>query len=159
MAVDILGENLSNELRKAMKAAVKCTLELENLPSAEVSVRVMTDEEIRNLNRDFRDKDRATDVLSFPEYDLKEPIAQAISKGQIEKKNLFLGDIAVSIETAKRQAKENANTLMEEMCFLCIHGTLHLLGYDHMDQSGEEVMRDKQRKAKHKLQKDCLVGI
>lgn len=81
----------------------------------EISVLLTSDERIRSLNRDFRGVDEATDVLSFPA-----PATCAHS----------LGDIAISVDMAARQASARGATLGEELCFLAIHGGLHLLGFD-----------------------------
>src|SRR5262249_54744102 len=85
------------------------------------TIAFVSDKKIRQLNRQFRGIDKATDVLSFPSDS---------GDGQ-------LGDIAISIETASRQAKENALTLKGEIAQLMLHGLLHLSGYDHETDNGE----------------------
>lgn len=80
----------------------------------EVSLLLTSDEIIKELNNQYRNKDKPTDVLSFPMED-----------------KLMLGDIAISIDTAKKQAEEREIALEREVAFLFIHGLLHLLGYDH----------------------------
>ena len=86
-----------------------------------VTVAFVSDQKIRELNRQFRSIDKATDVLSFP----------------TDSANKELGDIAISIETAIRQAKENGLTLEGEIAQLLLHGLLHLSGYDHETDTGE----------------------
>ena len=86
------------------------------------TIAFVSDKNIRQLNRQFRGVDKATDVLSFP-------------AGDVDKLNL--GDIAISVETAARQAKENGLTLDEEVAQLILHGLLHLCGYDHETDNGE----------------------
>lgn len=107
--------------------------------SFEVSVTIVTNDEIRALNAEYRGKDAPTDVLSFPmdEFD---------DTSHIEP----LGDIVISIDRAEEQAKEYGHSLMRELCFLTAHSTLHLLGYDHengdeerliMEQKQEEILK------------------
>jgi probable rRNA maturation factor len=86
------------------------------------TIAFVSDKAIRQLNHQFRNVDKATDVLSFP-------------AGETEKLNL--GDIAISVETAARQAKENGLTFDEEVAQLILHGLLHLSGYDHETDNGE----------------------
>ena len=96
----------------------------ELAPAADsVGVRFAGDRTVRRLNRDFRDKDKATDVLSFP--------------GEESPEGRHLGDIVISIPTAERQAEERGATLEEEAKLLLLHGVLHCLGYDHETDRGE----------------------
>ena len=90
--------------------------------NSSATVAFVSDKTIRQLNRQFRGVDKATDVLSFP-------------AGDSDKSNL--GDVAISVETAARQAKENGLTFNEEVAQLILHGLLHLCGYDHETDNGE----------------------
>jgi probable rRNA maturation factor len=113
---------------------------------AEISVLITDDAEIRSLNAAYRQKDYATDVLSFPmaEYPLDD--------------GGMLGDIVISIDTAKRQAQENEIELAREFAFLYIHGLLHLLGFDHeTSEEDEKEMFDMQEEILRKLIGDGLV--
>ena len=85
--------------------------------------------------------DKATDVLSFPQidYDVDE-VVMTNEKGEI-----VLGDIIISVDTAKRQAEEYGHSLKREICFLTVHSMLHLLGYDHMTEEEEAEMFGKQK--------------
>lgn len=94
-----------------------------------VSVLLTTDREIRRLNREFRGKDKATDVLSFP--------ALVVPAHRTSKQNAFAGDLAISVETAARQAKQCGHPLLIEMKILLLHGLLHLAGHDHETDGGE----------------------
>lgn len=87
----------------------------------EISLLLTDDETIRQLNKEYRNKDKSTDVLSFPMED-----------------EIMLGDIAISVDTAKRQAEEAEINLDRETAFLFIHGLLHLLGYDHETSQEDE---------------------
>jgi probable rRNA maturation factor len=88
---------------------------------AELSILITDDEEIRSLNRDYRSVDSPTDVLSFSQVEGEGP---AIASE-------LLGDVVISWETARSQARELGHTVLEEMKRLLVHGVLHLLGYDH----------------------------
>lgn len=110
--------------------------------SAEISVKFVNDEEIHALNRDYRNVDRSTDVLSFP---LGEDGVYDINNDTGAK---MLGDIVISIDHAKAQAEEYGHTLEREIGFLTVHSMLHLLGYDHENGGLEAVrMREKEETA------------
>ena len=94
---------------------------------AEVSLSLVTNEEIQQINKKFRKIDRPTDVLSFPSLEEE-----------------FLGDIIISIEKATEQANEYGHSLERELGFLVAHSMLHLMGYDHMDEPSEKEMFEKQ---------------
>ena len=115
--------------------------------STEVSLVLANDEYILALNREYRDIDSATDVLSFALNEGDEPI---VIDGPEE---ILLGDIIISIETATRQATEYGHSLERELAYLTVHGILHLLGYDHM---AEEQKREMRREEEHIL---SLLGI
>jgi probable rRNA maturation factor len=99
-------------------------LEVLGLSKVELSIALVSDAQIKRLNKLYRNKDRPTDVLSFP-------IGEKVEDW------LILGDIAISVDTAKRQAKELGHSLEEELKRLLVHGLVHLLGYDH-ELGGEE---------------------
>lgn len=102
--------------------------------SGEVSVSLVSDEEIRELNRDYRAVDRVTDVLSFALRDGES------NYGVVPDELEPLGDIVVSVPTAVRQSQEYGHSVEREIGFLCVHGLLHLLGYDHETESDEAEM-------------------
>ncbi|NLO44886.1 MAG: rRNA maturation RNase YbeY [Clostridiales bacterium] len=106
--------------------------------SAEISVRFVDDEGIRELNKQYRDTDKSTDVLSFPlgidgVYDINKDTGAQV-----------LGDIVISIEHAFRQAKRYGHSIQREIGFLTVHSMLHLLGYDH-EAGGLEIVRMRER--------------
>lgn len=108
----------------------------------EVDITIVTDEEIHALNRDYRNVDRATDVLSFAlDEDGGEP--ELVGGPEVH----LLGDIIISAETAMRQAEEFGHGLEREIVYLAVHGLLHLLGYDHMQEEDKVVMRAKEEEA------------
>lgn len=133
---------ISEEILTNMKKVVEKTVAGDyDGRSFEVSITIVTNDEIRVLNAEYRGKDAPTDVLSFPmdEFDDSEHVEP-------------LGDIVISIERAEEQAKEYGHSLMRELCFLTAHSTLHLLGYDHENDDGERlVMEQKQEEILNSL--------
>lgn len=122
-------------VKKIVREAIRATLYAERFDAdVEVSVTFCTNESIRKLNLMHREKDSATDVLSFPMYTAEE-IAEVIPE---EEDTLTLGDIVLSVERAKEQAEELGHGFLREVAFLTIHSVLHLLGYDHELSSEEE---------------------
>ncbi|AIF52237.1 rRNA maturation RNase YbeY [Pelosinus sp. UFO1] len=107
-------------------------------PHTEVSLVLADDEYIRVLNRQYRDKDCSTDVLSFALNEGEEPL---MIDGPEE---VLLGDIIISLETATRQAEEYGHSLERELAYLTVHGILHLLGYDHMTEDDKKEMRQEE---------------
>jgi probable rRNA maturation factor len=105
-------------------------------PLVEVAVRLTDDAEVQTLNRDFRGKDKPTNVLSFPQVqgDLLEGLANS-DDGEI-----LLGDIVLARETCTREAREKAISIADHATHLIVHGTLHLVGYDHIDDAGAAAM-------------------
>ena len=123
-------------------SAVRATLKGHNAEACEVSVLLTDDNDIRNLNRDYRKIDEPTDVLAF-----------AMREGEDNSVNPnLLGDLVISLETAARQAATaneglsvTASSIETEVVMLTIHGTLHLLGYDHQTQDEATIMFEKQK--------------
>ncbi len=111
--------------------------------SFEVSLRFASEEEIREINKEYRGVDRKTDVLSFPLVDFNnlEDVESELSQD-----NVMLGDIIICKQVAKDQAKEYGHSLTRELCFLALHGFLHLLGYDHIEKQDEVVMQSVAKK-------------
>lgn len=103
-----------------------------SLDTAELSVLLCDDSYIHELNRTHRGKDRPTDVLAFA--------LEEADDGSEALPFRVLGDVAISLDTAAKQAKERKQTLEEEVCFLLAHGLLHLLGYDHQTDAEEAEM-------------------
>ncbi len=102
----------------------------------QVSLLICGDERIRKLNREHRKKDKPTDVLSFPSY-------ENLRKISPHEDEVFLGDLAISIPTARRQAKEFGISVWDEFIHLYFHGLLHLIGYDHEISEAEEKLMQK----------------
>ncbi|MEG2003540.1 MAG: rRNA maturation RNase YbeY [Clostridia bacterium] len=127
----ILDEKILENIKKVIEKTVQTKYQNRRF---EISLTIVDDSEIQRLNAEYRGKNCATDVLSFPMDEFDNP-------QQTEP----LGDIVISIERATAQATEYGHTLMREMCFLTAHSTLHLLGYDHENNENERIeMENKQ---------------
>ena len=148
-AIEGEGVALTYERKLLIRSAIAETLFYERVFfDTEVSVTVCDNAYIKTLNQKFREKNSATDVLSFPMYDEGE-----LPKGtDAEGTTVILGDIVLSLERAKTQAEELGHSIEREIAFLCIHSTLHLLGYDHeLGKAEDEDMCRRQREIVAKL--------
>lgn len=123
---------------RRLRQCVRAILNAEGAPSAEVSILLADDETVRQLNRDYRFQDRPTDVLSFSQRECHPGTPPLrVCPGTPEP----LGDVAISVETAARQASVHGVDLAEELALLGAHGVLHLLGYDDTSEAGAARMR------------------
>ncbi|HBB72067.1 MAG TPA: rRNA maturation RNase YbeY [Ruminococcus sp.] len=114
---------------------------------AEVSVSFVSNNEIRNLNKIYRNKDSVTDVLSFPLTSDNGKTEKNPETGAVQ-----LGDVVISLETAVKQAQNYGHSLEREVGFLTVHSMLHLLGYDHeTSQLDQRIMREKEESVLEKL--------
>ncbi len=119
---------VTSELKKLIVTSVAESLKYEEFPDkCEVSVTLVDNEEIHVLNREYRDVDRPTDVLSFPIFDEDDMGGKTV-----------LGDIVLSLERAREQAAEFGHSFEREVAFLTVHSMLHLLGYDHEEGKAQE---------------------
>lgn len=97
-----------------------------------LNILIVDNNKIQEINREYRGKDNVTDVISFAFEDYKD----------IEYDNFrFLGEIYISLQKARKQAEEYGHSERREICYLTVHGLLHLLGYDHMNEEDKKVMR------------------
>ena len=114
-----------------------------------VNISIVSNEEIRILNRENRDVDKETDVLSFPmlEFEKPEILKYELSEFDFDPENkcVFLGDIILSKEKIEAQAEEYGHSLFRESVYLTLHGILHLMGYDHMEDDDKKIMRSKEK--------------
>ncbi len=126
------------EEEKMIQKLVKEVLKEEKVRNAECNIIFVDNEKIHEINREYRHIDRVTDVISFALEDEmeNEPSAQYEMR--------VLGDIYISVDRAKEQALEYGHSFLREICFLAIHGMLHLLGYDHQTTEDEKIMFQKQ---------------
>ena len=128
-------ELLTAELEEAILKAAAESLKYEEFDeNCEISVSIVDNEEIRQINKQFRNIDRATDVLSFPMLTFEEGEEAEVN----ENDEIILGDIIISLERAREQAEEYGHSLKREIAFLTAHSMLHLLGYDHMDEGAQK---------------------
>ena len=130
------GHVVTQAILDKMTEAAVYAVELEELESerCEISVTFVDMDEIHQLNREYREVDRPTDVLSFPQfYDLKEEIPEV---GEI-----CLGDVVICKDKAAEQAEEFGHSFEREIIYLFVHSVLHLLGYDHMEEDEKACMR------------------
>lgn len=133
------------------RTVIEEALEYEGCPfEAEVNLLLTTDEEIHAMNREFRQIDAPTDVLSFPMLEYQVPgdfsgFEEAEDAFNPESGELLLGDIVISKDKVLRQAEEYGHSPKREFAFLIAHSMLHLFGYDHMEEDEHLVMEQKQR--------------
>ena len=128
---------ISDILKKKIIECIETALKVENKyrNNIEVSVSFVTNEEIKNINSEFRGIDKETDVLSFPmDFEFYE-----------ENMPYILGDIIISTERAIEQAKDFGHSIEREILYLVCHSVFHLLGYDHIEESDRIIMRNKEK--------------
>ena len=121
-------DSIDYYFKHIIRRAIATTLCYEGFDNdVEVSLTLCDNAYIKKLNKKYRNKNTPTDVLSFPMYDFAIEDECAFAEGE----SVVLGDIVISLERAEEQAREIGNTFIEEVAFLTVHSTLHLLGYDH----------------------------
>ena len=127
----IIEDSIINDLDSAVKNIVK----LYDVSENEVSITLTNDKIIHKLNREYRGIDRPTDVLSFAFRESDEPEINFDDDLESNTENInILGEIIISVERAQRQAEEYGHSFRREIVFLTVHGMLHLLGYDHIEE-------------------------
>ena len=131
--------NPAAAVRRAARAALKAELPAKTRTS--LSILLTDDAEMRKLNAGWRAKDKPTNVLSFPAENAVDPARPPA----------YLGDVALGLATCKREAREQKKTLADHVAHLTVHGVLHLIGYDHMD--------DDQAEAMEPLETEILAGL
>lgn len=131
---------ISEEIKVLIEKSVSAVLKVEELDeNVEVSVSFVGDEEIRELNRDYRGVDKSTDVLSFPIDD------------EFILDNRILGDVIINTRRVMEQAEELGHSNERELSYLTVHSILHLLGYDHMEDEDKRQMREREKLAMKEL--------
>ena len=138
--VNLTNENI-DEL-KYINDVILLALKYENVSNANFNILIVDDEEIHKINKEYRNVDRVTDVISFALEDNLDIVLP----------ERMLGDIYISIDRARVQAIEYNHSLKRELCFLALHGLLHLLGYDHMKKDDEIKMFSRQEMILNELQ-------
>ncbi|BEP29675.1 rRNA maturation RNase YbeY [Helicovermis profundi] len=131
---------------KKLTETVEMAIWVEGLEefNIEVSMNIVTNEMIKKLNKEYRNIDSVTDVLSFHQYD-------SIKDSDELDENLFLGDIVISAERAYAQSIEYNHSFLRELCYLAVHSMFHLFGYDHMNEIDKKEMRELEEETLKKL--------
>lgn len=152
MAIEIVIQNIQDkiditgEMEEVITKAVELCFEHEKMErSLEISILLVDDRKIKEINNEQRGIDMSTDVLSFPIVEMEDgQIKSNLGDINLEGNIIILGDIVVSVETAYKQAIEYGHSFERELAFLVTHGVFHLLGYEHEDKNNENKMREKQ---------------
>lgn len=141
-------EDKKDEIENLLHTAIKTSLSYMKFSyDAEISVTFVSDDEIQNLNKEYRNIDKSTDVLSFPlsedfvNFDFNHDTNAAL-----------LGDIVISIDHVKSQAIEYNHSFARELSYLVVHSCLHLLGFDHENEDDKKIMREHEKNIMEKLQ-------
>ncbi|CAM2142044.1 rRNA maturation RNase YbeY [Bacillus halotolerans] len=144
LLIDIVDEtgSVSEEMLKEVENLLQFAAEREGVQDqAEVSVTIVTNEDIQQINKEYRGKDTPTDVISFALEEEGENEVEIVGAEMPP----VLGDIIISADRTREQAEEYNHSFKRELGFLAVHGFLHLLGYDHMTKEEEEEMFTKQK--------------
>ena len=143
-------DELVNTINEVCEYALKAE---DMIVPYQISLLFVDNEEIREINRDTRGIDNATDVLSFPMLDYpKDKVFKDVYKNTkfneiyLDGDELVLGDMVLSLERAKEQSIEYNHSFIREVCYLVVHSILHLLGYDHMEEEEKKKMREREEK-------------
>ena len=140
-------EEYKNVIEKVLSQCFK-EEELENSKLC-ITVTLTTPETIQEINKRYRNIDRATDVLSFPMFE-KDELDKKIQKNDFENEDI-LGDIVVSVDKVKEQAIEYGHSFERELSYMIVHGFYHLMGYDHIEEEDKKIMRKKEEYILEKL--------
>lgn len=132
---------ITDEMKNLIENSIRAVLKVEELSDdVEVSVSFVADEEIRDLNRDYRGVDKSTDVLSFPMED------------EFIIDNRILGDVIINTRRVMEQAEELGHSHERELSYLTVHSILHLLGYDHIEDEDKREMREREKLSMKELE-------
>ncbi len=140
-SITIVSEKVDPQICELIKKAVIAALDYENVEqNCDVCIMITDNSGICELNREHRDIDRPTDVLSFPMLELSPGQKIEVSPLELDPETgaVMLGDLAISLERAEEQAREYGHSIERELAFLTVHGILHLLGYDHEKGAEDE---------------------
>lgn len=134
-----------------LKVIEECFKEekLEDL-NLSICITLTTPENIRKLNKEYRNVDKETDVLSFPMFE-KNEIDKIVKNKEKQLAKETIGDIVISIKKVEEQAKEYGHSFERELSYMLVHGFYHLMGYDHIEEEDKKIMRPKEEKILNKL--------
>lgn len=148
--IEYRGIDEKKEYEELIEKVLKKCFEIENIEDKNfyMSIILTTPAEIRKLNKEYRNIDRETDVLSFPMYEKEE--LETVKKQKQEWKDT-LGDIVISIERVDEQAKEYGHSFEREFAYMLVHGFYHIMGEDHIEEEDKKIMRAKEENVLSKL--------
>ena len=149
--ITYLDLDVNNEYEETIKKVLNQCYKEENLEDSKlvITVTLTTPENIQEINKEYRNVDRATDVLSFPMFERDELEKKIQDKDFLHED--ILGDIIISIEKVKEQAEEYGHSFERELSYMVVHGFYHLMGYDHMNDIEKAEMRKKEDNVLNKL--------
>lgn len=149
--ITYLDLDVNNEYEETIKKVLNQCYKEENLEDSKlvITITLTTPENIQEINKEYRNVDRATDVLSFPMFEKDELDNKIRDKDFLHED--ILGDIIISIEKVKEQAKEYGHSFERELSYMVVHGFYHLMGYDHMNDIEKAEMRKKEDNILNKL--------
>lgn len=141
----------NEEYEKTIDQVLKECYKEEKLENSKliITITLTTPSKIRKINNEYRQIDRATDVLSFPMFE-KSELDKKIENNDFLYEDI-LGDIIISVEKVKEQAKEYGHSFERELSYMVVHGFYHLMGYDHIEEKDKVIMRPKEEKILNKL--------
>ncbi len=148
--INFLDIEENNEYKNTIDSVLEKAFKIEKLDKSNIYINIIltTPENIRKANREYRNIDKETDVLSFPMFEKDE-----INEIKKTKSEVFdvLGDIIISIDRVKEQAEEYGHSFERELAYMTIHGFYHLMGYDHMTEEEKKEMREKEENVLEQL--------
>ena len=141
----------NEEYEKTIEQVLKECYKEEKLEDSKliITITLTTPSKIRKINNEYRQIDRATDVLSFPMFE-KSELDKKIENNDFLYEDI-LGDIIISVEKVKEQAEEYGHSFERELSYMVVHGFYHLMGYDHIEEKDKIIMRPKEEKILNKL--------
>lgn len=152
LQVDFNEIEAKNEYINIISKVIKKCYEVENIENSKLYINVILTNpaNIRKINREYRNIDKETDVLSFPMFEKKD-LDLKLKNKSFENIDI-LGDIIISINQVEKQAKEYSHSFERELSYMVVHGFYHLMGYDHMEEEEKNVMRSKEEKVLNELE-------
>ena len=141
----------NNQYEEIIKKVVDECFKVEKIENSKlyISVTLTTPENIRKYNRQYRNIDKETDVLSFPMFE-KEELENKIKNNDFKNVDI-LGDMVISIPQVELQAKEYGHSFERELAYMVVHSFYHLIGYDHIEEADKQLMREKEESVLNKL--------
>lgn len=148
------GIEQKKEYEKIVKKVLTQCFKEEQLENTKLSITIIltTPENICKINKEYRNVDKATDVLSFPIFE-KDELSQKLQENDFMYEDM-LGDIMISMERVKEQAEEYEHSFEREFSYMLVHGFYHLMGYDHIQEEDKKMMRPKEEKILKDLKMD-----